>query len=245
MRWALLVVAVFCLVSALWWAAGPLIGLRPTDDALAVVYPLSVLFGFGIGQVSSDFWAALISLLLLIGVLLLAQWAFLRPRRDWRLHLGDRGRPMKTAVAAAALMAVLLTVGLLVTVNEIFVAEGNAAYAVGEFWANAFDEPQWTYFYLVIGIIWGAWALIFYVYWRPADRYSGLVSMINGLIAGSFLELFIAIGVYAWNPHHEDCWCVRGSYAGLVFGATVMIWAFGPGLLLLFLRKKRLKEAES
>ncbi len=30
-----------------------------------------------------------------------------------------------------------------------------------------------------------------------------------------------------------------GSYAGLVLGATVMIWAFGPGLLFLFLREAR------
>jgi hypothetical protein len=28
------------------------------------------------------------------------------------------------------------------------------------------------------------------------------------------------------------------SYTGLVFGATVMIWAFGPGLLFLFLREQ-------
>lgn len=36
-------------------------------------------------------------------------------------------------------------------------------------------------------------------------------------------------------------WCARGSYTGIVFGATVLIWAFGPALLPLFLRQRELR----
>jgi hypothetical protein len=34
------------------------------------------------------------------------------------------------------------------------------------------------------------------------------------------------------------CYCAAGSYTGLVLGGTVPIWAFGPALILLFLREK-------
>ena len=45
---------------------------------------------------------------------------------------------------------------------------------------------------------------------------------------------------FQWNPHDEDCWCARGSWTGLVFGGTVLIWAFGPALIPLFFRQAQL-----
>ncbi len=63
--------------------------------------------------------------------------------------------------------------------------------------------------------------------------------MARGLIVGSVLELLVASGVFVWKSDEDSCWCARGSYVGLVFGATVMIWAFGPGLVLVFFREAR------
>ena len=83
---------------------------------------------------------------------------------------------------------------------------------------------------------------MFFVYWRQGDRATQMGKMIRGLIAGSLLETFIAIGVYAWNPHREECYCARGSYTGLVFGATVLLWCFGPGVVLLFLRERERRD---
>jgi hypothetical protein len=48
--------------------------------------------------------------------------------------------------------------------------------------------------------------------------------------------------VYVWKTDEDDCWCARGSYTALVFSATVMLWAFGPGLLFLFLREARYRR---
>ena len=61
--------------------------------------------------------------------------------------------------------------------------------------------------------------------------------IIRGLIAGSILELFVSIPIFV--TRQDDCYCARSSYTGLVFGATALLWAFGPGVLLLFLREKR------
>jgi hypothetical protein len=64
--------------------------------------------------------------------------------------------------------------------------------------------------------------------------------LIRGLIAGSVLELFVAVPIYA--TRQEECYCARGSYAGLVFGTTILLWAFGPGVFLLFVKEKHRRE---
>jgi hypothetical protein len=64
--------------------------------------------------------------------------------------------------------------------------------------------------------------------------------VVRGLIAGSVLEMLVAVPIYV--TREDDCYCARGSYAGLVFGVTVILWAFGPGVFLLFMREKRRRE---
>jgi hypothetical protein len=66
-------------------------------------------------------------------------------------------------------------------------------------------------------------------------KWSGKI--IKGLIGGSILELFVSIPILV--AQEDDCYCAKGSYAGLVFGITVLLWAFGPGVYLLYLREKR------
>jgi len=60
------------------------------------------------------------------------------------------------------------------------------------------------------------------------------------LILMVFVSNFVSVPVYA--TRQDDCYCARGSYTGLVFGATVLLWAFGPGVFLLFVREKRRTE---
>jgi hypothetical protein len=136
---------------------------------------------------------------------------------------------MKTAVVAAAFMAMMLTVGALATLLEL-----------ADLWDDAIED-DWM---VPVGssVVWIVWALVFYAYWRKGTRFDQLRTMAHRLIVGSILELLVATGVYAFKSDSEDCWCARGSYTGLVFGATVMIWAFGPGLLFLFLREKEYRR---
>lgn len=62
--------------------------------------------------------------------------------------------------------------------------------------------------------------------------------MIRGLLAGSFLEVFVAIPVHVWATRERECYCCRRTYTTLVFAGTVLLWAFGPGLVLLYWREK-------
>ena len=166
--------------------------------------------------------------LLFTGILLLLQWFLLRPKSNWHIRLSQTGRPFKSAVIAASFFAAILTFGAVATILEL-----------PDLWGNTLT--QYFNFYTLqipLAITWLFWTIIFYSYWRKGDRYTQLTRMIRGLIAGSILELLVAAPVQAMTYHRNDCYCDRGSYAGLIFAGTVLTWVFGPGVILLFMREK-------
>ena len=167
-----------------------------------------------------------VSLLLFLGFILVTQWLFLLPRRNRGVRRGENPRPMRSAVAIAAIMAALLSVGMGASLLDL--SSRN--------WMDLIGDLEG--FYAILLVLWVFWGLVFYLHWRGRERFTRLCRMVNGLITGTTMELFVAIGVYAWNPQRDECWCARGAYTGLVLGATVMIWLFGPGLFLLFMHRK-------
>jgi len=240
LRLAILLIGMTCLATGLAWLAGGII--IPDADAVNVV-PAWLIYiltgGFDAGDNVEIAYT-----LVFIGLVVIAQWLFLRPRANWRVQLAESGRPMKTAIVTAAFLAMLLTGGLILTLLDVFNPD-TATHIFDQLDGDGEHNSALIGFYLAGLLIWSLWAIIFYIYWRPGVQATRLGRMVATLLAGSILELMVAIGVYAWNPHEEDCWCARGSYTGLVFGATVMIWAFGPGLILLYLKKQREKQAST
>ena len=237
-RLAVLLIGLTCLGTGLAWLAGNLV----IADADAVKVAPAWLVYILSGGYDNGEDVQIAYTLVFIGLVVVAQWLFLRPRGNWRVQLAESGRPMKTAVATAAFLAMLLSGGLILTLLDVF-SPDTATHIFDELDGNGEHSSALTWFYLTGLLIWMLWTIIFFIYWRPGVQATRLGRMAAGLLAGSVLELFVAIGVYAWNPHDEDCWCARGSYTGLVFGATVMIWVFGPGLILLVLKKQRDKQA--
>jgi hypothetical protein len=231
-RWALLFLALICLIASLWWLAVPL--LFDIEDGTVRIAPwwlLPTSFWNLLLEIDSDSAEYAANVAGFLGVLLLAQWMFLRPRRGFLLGLGETARPMRTAVVAAGFLAMMLTVGAIATLLELT-----------DLWNEVVDNG-W-YVPAAAAVVWLVWAVVFFAYWRRGTRFEQLRRMAKGLIAGSVLELLVAAGVYAWKPDTDDCWCARGSYTGLVLSATVMIWAFGPGLIFLFLREARYSRAK-
>ncbi len=177
-----------------------------------------------------------VNLVIVLGLLLLAQWAFLRPGRGWTMRVTTVGRPLKSAVIAAALMAMLLTIGMIALLLELPnwwepILGFNEETAIVAGWGI-------TGIWAAMLIAWGLWAWIFFVYWRQGDRYTQMGKMIRGLVAGSFLEIFVAVPVHVWAVKQRECYCCRGTYTTLVFAGTVLLFAFGPGIVLLYLREK-------
>ncbi len=227
LRWLLLVLALTCFAAGLWWMVGPLL-YGDVDEGSLRAAPLALLTG---SDSDTLYW---IHLGFFLGMLLLSQLMFLRPRQGWSVRLAETARPMRTAVLAAALMAMMLSLAWIATLLELLGV-----------WNDALEGERWVAVVVSVWMLWFLWAAVFYVYWRESTRFEQLRTMAHGLIVGSILELFVATGVFVWKSDDDNCWCVRGSYTGLVFGATVMIWAFGPGLLFLFLREARYHRNDS
>ena len=171
-----------------------------------------------------------INAIIVVGIILLAQWAFLRPGKNFKVRLTTEGRPLKTSIFAAALMSMLLTTGIISLLLEF-----------PDWWEDIMegDSPiVLASLYVVMLIIWAIWAWVFFIYWKQGDRYTQSGKMIRGLVAGSILEIMVAVPVQIWATRQRDCYCCRGSYTTLILASTVLIWAFGPGIILLYMRER-------
>ncbi len=174
-------------------------------------------------------------LVIVAGVILLAQWMFLRPGKEWKVRMLTEGRPLKTSIFVAAMIAMLLTTGAVSLLLEL-----------PDWWQPLMENDDTFIMPLsvfgVMGVLWAIWAWIFWVYWKQGDRYTQLGKMVRGLIAGSLLEVMVAVPVHIWATRQRECYCCRGTYNTLILAGTVLIWAFGPGIILLYWREKYRRE---
>ncbi len=222
LRHTILVGGILFTIAGIIWVILPLL-LSDAEDFAGLI---GTVLNF-----SSDCELAYgINVVIVLGLVLLAQWAFLRPSKGWTIRMVTVGRPLKTSVFAAGVIAMLLTVGFVAILLEL-----------PNWWQGIMGaESYWGIIcvWLAMLIIWGIWSWIFFVYWRQGDRYTQLGKMIRGLVAGSILETIIAVPVHIWATRQRECYCCRGTYTTLVLAATVLIWAFGPGIVLLYMREK-------
>jgi len=175
------------------------------------------------------------SALLFLGVMLLTQWLFLRPVRRAARPDGNIVRPRWHAVVAVAFIVMVLCTGLVATGLEM------PNWWIGL--VSVGDDVPWVIWGGMLAL-WIVWALVFFVYFRQGDFLAKTEVIVRALIRGSCLELLIAIPTHAlvYRRDTDDCYCARGSYTGLVFGVAVLLWAFGPGLVLLALRERQRRE---
>jgi hypothetical protein len=145
------------------------------------------------------------------------------------------------------MIGMLLTVGLVATlldwpgwwVGATVMNSGNAPPPRG---------PRPVHgVWLAMLALWAGWAWVFFRYARDRDHRTAAAKITRALLAGTVLELLVSGPAHVWamRKHSEDnydCYCARGSYTGLVFGCTALVWLFGPGVFLLVLREKRRRE---
>ena len=226
-RRLILVLGILFVISSLCWLVGPFFS-NALFDEFAALGLIGTPLAFG-KMVESE-WTYAATIVLFLGLLLLAQWAFLCPGRVLTAGLAAKGRPLRSAVVAAAAMAMLLSVGAIALVLEIPDWWEPAGMSDND-WAIA---EVWT----AMLLLWVLWACIFFVYWRRGDRYTQLGRMIRGLVAGSLIEALVAVPVHIWATNQHGCYCARGTYTTLVLAGTVLLWAFGPGIVLLYMHER-------
>ena len=114
LRWLILIVGLLCFVAGVVWIFGLLfdrgVGLAGT--------PWFFIFMLANWPFEEP-WSYLLDSSLFLGIFLLTQWLFLRPRRGWTFKLTATGRPMRLSIVAAAFITMLLTVGFVTTLLEL------------------------------------------------------------------------------------------------------------------------------
>lgn len=85
-------------------------------------------------------------------------------------------------------------------------------------------------------LLWAIWGVLFYWYARNS---SAVVSRaMSWLLAGSVLELLIAVPCHVIVRRRNDCSAPIVTSFGIVTGIAIMLLSFGPSVLVLY--KKRL-----
>lgn len=93
---------------------------------------------------------------------------------------------------------------------------------------------------LIAGLaVWGVWAVVFYIYSRRREPNGMVATQCRLLLGGSILELLIAIPTHIVARSRDYCCAGIMTFLGLVFGISVMLFSFGPGLYFLFLARWR------
>jgi hypothetical protein len=85
---------------------------------------------------------------------------------------------------------------------------------------------------------WIAWGLAFNRFVN--DDESLVHKMVSRLLAGSVLELLVAVPCHVYIRYKDECSAPIFSGWGIVTGIAVMLLAFGPAVLLLY--RKRLAQ---
>jgi hypothetical protein len=91
--------------------------------------------------------------------------------------------------------------------------------------------------YVFIGICWVAWGIIFFLVFRNSGKHEMLKGIITILITGSLLELIPAVFMH-FVASKRGCFGGIFTSFGVSIGIVVMLWAFGPGIIFLFMHAK-------
>ena len=146
-----------------------------------------------------------------------------RPIRGWRLVM---------PAAVAGLMLAILILGAGLALSELFYL----------------DTAEWISVALLalVAASWIVWSLLLFVYCQGWERFN-IIGRLTGLIfAGSLATLLVSIPAHIIVSRRPGCFVGLLTALGIASGIYVMLWSFGPAILLLFFKEKRrfeLREA--
>ena len=114
----------------------------------------------------------------------------------------------------------------------------GASLALCEYFKQAGPHPEWIIFGAGI-MTWIAWSIVFgLIAFSGRERAIGL-TLHRWLIAGSVLELLVAVPTHVLVRRRRECCAGLATGAGICLGVAVMIISFGPSVLLLYYKRRR------
>ena len=139
-----------------------------------------------------------------------------RPVRGWRLVM--------PAVVAATMLAILI---------------GGAGLALIEL-SNLQYNDQTLYLLLAgVPLSWLVWTLLLVIYFQGWERFT-LIGRLTALVfAGSLAAFLFSVPAHIVVSRRPGCLVGLYTAAGIASGIYVMLWSFGPAIMLLFCQEKR------
>jgi hypothetical protein len=207
-RWALVVAGLYVLFLAVFTVPFILLTMAPT-----------VKVGEALdAYVHWQYW-------LWLGVMALSQFALLLVP----VRIASR-----RTITRGALWPALLAIGLM--------AGGLAAgagYSILEFCFRGDIKPDWLrWLPLGLGVwLWGVWALLFIDLGQTEVPDSFISRQCQLLFKGSVLELLIAVPTHIVARSRDYCCAGLMTFIGLTMGISVMLFSFGPAVLLLYVAR--------
>ena len=229
-RWALLTVGLYMLILLL--LAGPVACLSFVDESGHLAEILTAVYGTAFAAIMGkegppDRWLwVLFSPWTIALVMGLAQAALLVVPVRVESRKPVTTRWLIWPLLAALAMLVLLTGAMLIVALE---TAGNTPFLK--------DSTIMLAIACGVGGVWSIWAFIFAFYTVRGGRANFMTRLVRSLVAGSILELLVAVPAHVLARTRNYCCAGFGTFWGIAAGISVMLFAFGPAVFVLFARR--------
>ncbi len=141
-------------------------------------------------------------------------------------------RRLMIPITITAAMFTLLATALCIALSELLYLDklhlNEGAVMVG-FWAFVLAN-------------WVGWGVVLYTHVKKLPRFEAMNRLTNRLLAGSLLELTATVPSHIIVSRRPGCLVGIGTMLGIVAGLNVMVFSFGPMIVLLFLRPRHRRE---
>lgn len=200
--------------------------LRWVFLALYVLVILTLLALALLDAPSKGPWASITGILLLI----VTELIFVLGAGTIELCKPIRRRRLMFPVIVAALMMAILA--------------GAVSLALGEL--LRLDSVDWGayVFWGIVFVNWVVWAALFYFHCQGRDRFPVLKRLTLAVLGGSLVSLLVSVPSHIIVARRPGCLVGISTGVGITAGLCVMLWSFGPGIILLFLRDRFRRELQ-
>lgn len=134
-------------------------------------------------------------------------------------------------VAAAALMLTALSAGATLALSELFLVP---------LFPDS-DDSNLNACMLLLALLanWLLWGVLLWIYTRRLKRFDILYRLTRFIFAGSLAELLASVPSHIFVMRRGGCFVGISTSLGMIAGMCVMLWSFGPAILLLERSQRR------
>jgi hypothetical protein len=176
-----------------------------------------------------------------VGLMMLAQWALLAVPVLLESRRPVTRMSLVWSLLAAFVMLLVLAAGMFAVAWETLAHMIGQAH--GATVGSAGDDTVALVVFGAVGVVWLLWAVLFGFYCGRSEPKALMSRVTRFLVAGSILELLVAVPAHVYARWKDHCCGGMLTVWGLAAGISVMLFAFGPAVFVLFARRVASKRA--